>query len=98
MPTWPASVKTSTVSQPWKVKVPMEASLRASRSIGLVQKWGGSGVVFPRHRATRVRISVILTASLHLPFLDARRPLRGLRDLETQGRRRDWRERDLVEG
>jgi hypothetical protein len=27
--------------------------------MGLVQKWGGSGTVFPRQRATRVRTLVI---------------------------------------
>src|SRR2546423_14366411 len=38
----------------------MEAFGRSSRSIGFVQKCGGSGTVFPRQLTTRVRISLIL--------------------------------------
>src|SRR6186997_1328193 len=100
-PTRPSSVTISTMSQPWNVKVPIEASGRASRSIGLVQKWGGRGVVFPRQRATRVRTSLIfIGASVlsDLPFLDAGRPLRGQRHLEPQAGGRHRRERDLVVG
>ena len=57
-------MKTSTISQPWNVKVAIEACAPwirswASRSIGFVQKCGGSGTVLPRHSTTRVRISVI---------------------------------------
>src|SRR6185436_20755109 len=87
-PTRPLSVKISTMSQPWNVNVPMDASGRARRSIGLVQKCGGRGVVFPRQRATRVRTSVIFIRALsHLPFLDAGRPLRRQGDFEAEGRR-----------
>src|SRR6185436_13840549 len=96
-PTRPSSVTISTMSQPWNVNVPMEASGRASRSIGLVQKCGGRGVVLPRQRATRVRTSLIFTLS-HLPLLDAGRPLRRQGDFEAEGRGRDGRERDLVVG
>src|SRR6266481_7081739 len=38
----------------------MEPSVSSIKSIGLVQKWGGSATVLPRQRRTRVRISVIL--------------------------------------
>src|SRR5579862_1579254 len=38
----------------------MEACGSSSKSIGLVQKCGGSGTVLPCQRTTRVRISVIL--------------------------------------
>ena len=61
MPTCPSSVKTSTTSQPWKrERAPSSLPGQArSRSIGLVQKCGGSGTVLPRHSTTRVRILVI---------------------------------------
>ena len=61
MPTNPLSVNTSQISQPWNVNVPIVSgeSDGAIRSIGFVQKCGGSGVVFPVHCTTRVRISVI---------------------------------------
>src|SRR5436190_14524929 len=62
MPTRPLSVKTSTTSQPWKVKVSIEAWGKESRSMGLVQKCDGNGTVLPRHSTTRVRISLILIA------------------------------------
>src|SRR5882724_1065327 len=38
----------------------MEPSGSSIKSIGFVQKWGGSGTVLPRQRRTRVRMSVIL--------------------------------------
>src|SRR5450432_2832553 len=61
MPTRPLSVKISTISQPWKVNVPIVAldSIGETTSIGLVQKCGGSGTVLPFHCTTRVRISLI---------------------------------------
>ena len=60
-PTSPLSVKISTSSQPWKVNVPIVAldSMDETASMGLVQKWGGSGTVRPVHWMARVRISVI---------------------------------------
>jgi hypothetical protein len=61
MPTRPLSVNISQISQPWNVNVPIVSSDSdgAIRSIGFVQKCGGSGVVLPFHWTTRVRISVI---------------------------------------
>jgi len=46
------------------VKVPIVSgdSIGEIRSIGFVQKWGGSFAVFPDHCTTRVRISVIFKA------------------------------------
>src|SRR5271169_5280958 len=64
-PTWPSAVKISTISQPWKVKVCLDASGRVSRSIGLVQKCGGKGTVLPRQRTALVRISLIFMGLLH---------------------------------
>src|SRR3954471_16041276 len=59
IPTCPASVKTSTINQPWKRKLAMESAGRSRRSMGFVQKWGWGGTVFPFHSTTRVRTSVI---------------------------------------
>jgi hypothetical protein len=61
MPTSPLSAWISQIIQPWKVNVPMVAgvSIGEMASIGLVQKWGGSGTVGPFHWTTRVRILVI---------------------------------------
>src|SRR5580693_5878364 len=64
-PAWPSSVKISTITQPWKVKVCMEDSGSVSRSIGLVQKCGGKGTVLPRQRTALVRISLIFMGLLH---------------------------------
>src|SRR5262245_60007585 len=65
MPTCPASVKTSTISQPSTRKLALESFAgSASRSIGLVQKCGCGGAVLPRHSTTRVRTSVIFTPKL----------------------------------
>jgi hypothetical protein len=50
-PTRPLSVKISQISQPWNVNVPIVAcdNIGEITSIGLVQKWGGSGTVLPFH-------------------------------------------------
>src|SRR5215471_19422023 len=70
IPTRPSSVKTSTISHPWKRKPPIESEGRSSRSIGFVQKWGCGGTVFPRHSTTRVRTSVIfIDLSFHLQLV-----------------------------
>ncbi len=91
-PTRPSSVKISTTSHPWKVNVPIDACGNCNRSIGFVQKCGGNGTVFPRHRNTRVRISLIFIGSSSRS-LKSQSPL-NLRGLELWNRDQNDNERD----
>ena len=63
--TSPSSVNTSQMSHPWNVNVPIVSgdSDAEIKSIGFVQKCGGSGAVLPFHWTTRVRILVIFMRS-----------------------------------